>query len=249
MMNNAFVITISPDTTVDEVWEQLALKGAQFLFSEEDQSIQKIYLICDEAILSAPEILTVTPYEIPDIDWGAQWEGKNELSLEPYGLPEKIIYMAPGSGFGDLSHPTTTLVCRMMKDIVKGKKILDVGSGSGILSFIALAMGASEVIGVEIDPLAIEHAQANAILNGMDVQFFLPEEMPAFEPDVVLMNMISTEQQVAWKSLAIRTPATLITSGILADEKDDYLKWAASEKWTLKKYIEDDVWLGFEFCF
>lgn len=246
-MKNPFVITLSPDSTVDEVWETLAAQNAEFLFSEEDQATQKIYLICDEAILTNPSIITIEPYTIPDIDWSAQWEGRNELSLEPFGFPEKTIYMAPGSGFGDLSHPTTTLVCRMMSHIVNGKRILDIGSGSGILSFAALAMGANEVVGIEIDPAAIDHSIANATLNDLDAKFFLPEHMPCYTPDVILMNMISSEQEVAWNSINLSNPAIIITSGILLEQKQDYLEWAKSKGWTLQECLTDGNWLGFHF--
>lgn len=242
-----FVITLSPSASVDELWELLASRGAEFLFSEEDDQIQKIYLRCEPSCLDHPSIIQIDPYEIPAIDWTSQWEGKNELSLAPYGFPDKIIYMTPGGGFGDLSHPTTKLVCSMMSGVVPNKKVLDVGSGSGILSFAALAMGASEVVGVEIDPKAIEHAKENALLNGMDVNFYLPENTPPFQPDVILMNMIFLEQQQAWQSLQLQGPKIVITSGILAEQKNDYLRWAAAEGWHLENTSEEEGWLGLLF--
>lgn len=246
-MMNAFVITLSENISVDELWEILAAQDAEFLFSEEDSTIRKIYLRCDPSILNHPSIIKIEEYEVPEIDWDAQWEGLGELSLAPYGFPDISIHMVPGKGFGDLTHPTTKLVCQLMSGIVKGKKILDIGSGSGILSFAALAMGAAEVIGVEIDPAAIEHANANAALNGMDIRFLLPEEFPSYQPDIVLMNMIFTEQQQAWNASKIQMPVSIISSGILAEQKDLYLQWAQSQGWSLQKMDSEAGWLGFIF--
>lgn len=247
-MNSAFVITLSPDSNVDDVWESLSIHDAEFLFSEEDHDRQKIYLICDRNILDHPSIIHIEPYTIPEIDWSAQWEGKNELSLQPFGLPDRVIQMTPGSGFGDLSHPTTLLVCKLMKEAVQGKKVLDIGSGSGILSFVALAMGAEKVLGVEIDAGAIAHAYENAALNGMEAAFYLPENLPDFRPHVLLMNMISSEQKVAWASLSCPTPdCIVITSGILQEQRSDYLDWAKSLGWHLEEELIDNGWMGFKF--
>ncbi len=247
-MNSAFVITLSPNSTVDDVWESLSLHDAEFLFSEEDQDHQKIYLICDRSILNHPSIIAIEPYTIPEIDWSAQWEGKHELSLQPFGLPEHTIQMAPGKGFGDLSHPTTALVCKLMKDVVPGKIVLDIGSGSGILSFVALAMGAKAALGLEIDPDAIAHAYENATLNAMKADFYLPNNLPQCHPDVLLMNMITSEQMVAWKSLSCPiSDAILITSGVLQEQRNEYLVWAKSLGWSLQDEMEDDGWMGFKF--
>lgn len=242
-----FVIALSPKVTVDKAWKRLSSFGAEFLFSEEESGIRKIYLKCDKDILDHSDIAQITPYTIPDIDWNAQWEGKNELSLDSFGFPNKTILMSPGSGFGDLSHPTTTLVCQLMSGKVKGKKVLDIGSGSGILSFAALEMGAKEVVGVEIDPEAIEHAKKNAALNGMDIHFYLPGHLKNYRPDIALMNMIYTEQQVAWESLSLKNPCLIITSGILAEHKSKYLLWATSMGWKLQEIAQDGNWLGFVF--
>ena len=244
---NVFVVTLIPDASVDKIWEILEARGAEFLFSEEDTATQKIYLKATAEMLEHPSIMSVDPYEIPEIDWNAQWEGRHELELAPFGFPDKIIHMTPGSGFGDLSHPTTRLICRMMSTFLQGKKVLDIGSGSGILSFTAKAMGALEVIGVEIDETAIRHANANAYLNAMEVKFCLPEEKFAFSPDVALMNMIMVEQKLAWQSVGSSFKGILLTSGVLEEQKEEYLEWAKLKGWQLKEVVQEEDWLGFIF--
>jgi len=106
--------------------------------------------------------------------WDKQWElfspnfkdGKAHIDLTPYGCPQ-ILQLYPGPGFGDLSHPTTRIVLRLMQPYIKDQAVLDIGCGSGILSLAAAAMGASQVDGYDIDPEAVEHAKKNATLNSL----------------------------------------------------------------------------------
>lgn len=246
-----YLITIAPKSSLDDVWDYLSLNGGELLYSEEEGLEKKIYAQCSSDILNHPAIRSFIPYEMPEINWDAQWDGKESLSLAKYGFQDKTIKMAPGAGFGDLSHPTTSLVCQIMAPLVAGKKILDIGSGSGILSFAAMAMGASECVGIEIDPEAIAHAKINAELNGYQIPFLLPEQLPHYNPDVILMNMITSEQKDAWASLSnqnkiqLQNTTYLITSGVLVEEKAPYLKWAYSEGWELQQSVEEEGWAGF----
>ena len=165
----------------------------------------------------------------------------------------KTLKLKSGPGFGDLSHPTTRLVIKMMVSYVKAEYVLDIGSGSGVLALCAAAMGAKAVHGVDIDPSAVEHAKHNAKLNFLDSQvtFSLPSEYkPQHRPNLlVLMNMISSEQQVAWQSLkAIHdVPGDIFISGILAEERNSYLKFTELRNWKLLRELSEDNWLGLHF--
>lgn len=191
------------------------------------------------------------------IDWQAQWklhafnfeEGELRLDLTPYGFPP-LVRLKPGPGFGDLSHQTTRLVLKAMPAYVPNQPVLDIGAGSGILSFAALGMQASSVIGLEIEPDALLHAKENAHLNARheNVQFLPPNlYKPGDEPMVVLMNMIRSEQKVAWKSLPKINYTKILTSGVLKEERIIYLEQAKAWGWALEKEWELDGWLAF--CF
>lgn len=202
-----------------------------------------------------------------EIDWGAQWaahglnfrDGFVNIELEMFGCPKeqlhkiKTLKLEPGPGFGDLSHPTTRLVIKMMVPYVKGAYVLDIGSGSGVLALCAAAMGAKNVHGVEIDPYAVKHGRHNAKLNGLEgcVSFGLPSEYTVKDTNaiLVLMNMISSEQKEAWASLKSvhRLPGESIVSGILAEERQSYLKLTESWGWTLKGESTEEGWLGLHF--
>lgn len=162
--------------------------------------------------------------------------------------------MLPGAGFGDLTHPTTKLTLKMMAELVSGLHFIDIGSGSGILSFAALKFGALSATGIEIDKFAIDHAIANAKLNEMEhkATFMLPENFNYQHGNlksVIAMNMIYTEQQVAWQSLQQLHPKghLCITSGILSEHKDQYLSICKNWGWTLEAISQEKKWLCF--CF
>jgi ribosomal protein L11 methyltransferase len=184
------------------------------------------------------------------IDWGAQWalfaphfkEGQAHIDLGEFG----ILPLAPGAGFGDFSHPTTRLMIQLMKGRMQNKRILDIGCGSGILSLAAIKMGAKQVMGVDIDDDAIAHAKENARLNHMNIQF---SKKPRGTFDIILINMIESEQKVAWSfcSQFISPPQQIIASGILHSHRNQYISLASSWGWTLISETQEADWSVFLF--
>jgi len=176
------------------------------------------------------------------INWEEQWasfahgfaNGKAHIEL-PNG---KEIQLLPGPGFGDYSHPTTQLMIAMMAEHLDGEEIFDIGCGSGILSVAAAKMGARKVYACDIDPEAVAHTVKNGELNGVKIELGRPSGAPA-----VLMNMIQSEQEVAWKKN--RCPfSKLITSGILLSDLDNYM---ISTRWKLIDQKELSGWVAFIF--
>lgn len=189
------------------------------------------------------------------IDWRSQWElhspyyrdGLLYVNLQEFGGPDRLLKLEPGPGFGDLSHPTTRLTLKLLLKYVKDQVVLDVGCGSGILALAASAAGAKAVYGLDIDKEALEHARANAVLNKLEVRWLLPEQMEPLQGELIAaMNMIRSEQAVAWKSLRPVHPMikTWITSGVLSEEKKIYLNEAASRGWKVGTVIEEEGWLA-----
>ena len=83
--------------------------------------------------------------------------------------PPAAVRIDPGMAFGTGTHPTTQLCLQIAeKHIQPGQNVIDIGCGSGILSIAALKLGAYRVLAVDIDPLAIQSTQQNAILNGVE---------------------------------------------------------------------------------
>ncbi len=95
---------------------------------------------------------------------------------EPYEAAdgERVLELEPGRAFGTGLHETTSLVADALvshPDDVAGATVLDVGCGSGILSLLALLLGAEEARGVDIDPDAVEVTRENAARNGYAARF------------------------------------------------------------------------------
>ena len=115
-------------------------------------------------------------------DWATSWQkyyrpiqvGKRVYIVpdwmrgEPAPQGRTPLYLNPGLTFGTGAHPTTQLCLELLEDVLRpGDKVLDLGCGSGILAIAALALGASQAVGVDIDPKAADVAFENAALNGI----------------------------------------------------------------------------------
>lgn len=84
-----------------------------------------------------------------------------------------VLRLDPGMAFGTGTHHTTRLCCTLLEETVTpGCRLLDMGTGSGILSIAALLLGAAAAVGVDIDPVAARTARENAQLNGLDGERF-----------------------------------------------------------------------------
>ena len=152
-------------------------------------------------------------------------------------------------GRADLSHPTTKIVIDLMHTQVNGKTVIDIGSGSGILSFCALAFGAKKAIGIDIDDKAILHAKENASLNKSLSKTIFAKKLPSLRKNnhICLMNMILPEQ-IQFNPARLNPKTQLwITSGILSEQKNDYLELASSWNWEKIQEKETDGWVGFVF--
>lgn len=270
MSMDCFLFLLKDNFDLDEVWQGLTDYGCALLYSEEEGAKICIYghlpknVEAAEILKAFPPLESVTETSLGEIDWVSQWEehakGYHEgfliIDLDPYEGGSGKLRLQPGPGFGDLSHPTTRLVLELMSSKVKGEVVLDVGCGSGVLSLVACALGAKQVVGMDIDKEALKHAQENSLLNDMNESISFVEAkncgqyVPKDKSVVVLMNMIQSEQAVAWESLGglKRQVHLAITSGVLLEEEQSYLDRCAKWGWQLIAKKEEDGWLGFVFA-
>lgn len=140
------------------------------------------------------------PFTVEDILIKPTWE---EL---PEGQEDKLlIQIDPGTAFGTGKHETTQLCIRQLrKYLVPGMKLLDVGTGSGILSIVGLKLGAEYALGTDLDPNAVSAAEENREANGI-----MPEQF-----QVCIGNIIedrAVKEQVGFDRYDI------VTANILAD--------------------------------
>ena len=149
-------------------------------------------------------------------------------SWEPFDADpdDLVLVIDPGRAFGTGLHESTRLVIRCLESLdLNGVKILDLGTGSGVLSIAALLLGAERAFGTDIDEEAVEVSLENAAINGVGERFeAIAQERPAVsEPyPIVLANIESRVLVPLAREIAetVEVGGKLILSGLLEDEAE-----------------------------
>ena len=161
---------------------------------------------------------TITESETEDKDWINNWKTYfkqfyvDDILIIPSWEEVKeedkdkmIIHIDPGTAFGTGMHETTQLCIRQLKKYVTPEtELLDVGTGSGILSIIALKLGAKHAVGTDLDPCAVPAVEENKEANGIPAESF----------DMMIGNIIddkTVQDTVGYEKYDI------VTANILAD--------------------------------
>ncbi|KXU81074.1 50S ribosomal protein L11 methyltransferase [Aeromonas enteropelogenes] len=162
--------------------------------------------------------------------------------------PEAVnVMLDPGLAFGTGTHPTTALCLQWLDGLdLAGKTVVDFGCGSGILGIAALKLGAARVIGIDIDPQAIQASRDNAERNGVagQIELYLPAEQPeGLLADVVVANILAGPlRELAPLIAGLGKPDSLMAlSGVLESQASEletiYGQWfkmdptAVKEEW------------------
>ena len=183
------------------LWPETIVVG---LFDASDDMPQIIKNLGKARVLGANFKYRLEPLE--DKDWEREW--MDNFHPMPFGErlwicpswrdvpdPDAVnVMLDPGLAFGTGTHETTALCLRWLdKQDLRGKVVIDFGCGSGILGIAALKLGAARVIGIDIDPQALQASQANADRNGVgeQIELYLPDAAPDIQGDYVLANILA----------------------------------------------------------
>ena len=151
-------------------------------------------------------------------------------SWESYDTDRTVITMDPGLAFGTGTHETTSLCLETLDRLVRGgERVLDIGTGSGILAIAALKLGARAAEGVDIDPMCVRTAGENAARNGVADRFTVLvgdlSDKASGQYDIITANIVAS----AILSLAPHVPPLLapggwfMASGIIDERKQEVL--------------------------
>ena len=189
-------------------------------------------------------------------DWASAWTRYlGQIALTPSLVIQPLwdetpappgaqrILFDPKLSFGDWAHATTRLASLALERACRaraGSSVLDFGSGTGVLAFVALLSGAKFARGIDIDPVSIEAAQRNAVLNSLQQQsqFSLPSAELTGTFELVVANLEAPALLACAKPLATLAQRSerLILTGFLAEMQAEVL--AAFEPSFLVQQVE-----------
>jgi len=163
--------------------------------------------------LVSPDLLRTSPIEVPDEDWARRsqqnlkavtvdglviappWDvpgPRAATTAEGRDLP--VVVIEPSTGFGTGHHATTRLCLRLLQQLeLRGARVVDVGTGSGVLALAAWKLGAADVVAIDNDPDALQNARENIARNGAGPSIDIVQDdlrsLRIERADIVLANL------------------------------------------------------------
>lgn len=253
----------------------------ELLARSRTEAILHLYLPPDENPAEAADFLTrrleaegipyrmETDQTLAEEDWANAWKrfyhpthlGERLVvcpSWEQYApAPQELVMtLDPGMAFGSGTHHTTRLCCELLEHLpVEGARVLDMGTGSGILSIAALMLGAEEAVGVDIDRVAVRTAAENAAENGFGADRFtavtadlvhqpLGEELTRGGFDIVLANIVADVIIALAPAIArhLKQGGHLVASGIILPRREEVIAALEAEGLTVAGGREQEGW-------
>ena len=226
---------------VVEAWPDDPLVTVKTFVPLQDERLKPLY----EALWHLGQIRPLPEPQVREIkeeEWAEAWKAYYEpqhigcrLVVSPLWqryLPsdgEVVITLDPGMAFGTGLHPTTRMCLEALEEHLScGTKVLDLGTGSGILAIAAAKLGASAVLALDTDPLAVkiakENVQANGVSKTVEVKEGSLEMARGSLFDMIVVNILArTIAELIEKSLLdyLNPAGLLIAAGIMASEEEE----------------------------
>jgi ribosomal protein L11 methyltransferase len=199
---------------------------------------------------------------LPQVDWSARWRDGlapraiGRLVVTPSWLasaasPESRIIIDPESAFGTGEHGSTRSALALLeRHLQPGDRVLDLGSGSGILAIAAAKLGAARATGVELDDEADSIAVANARRNGVEDRVgFITGEAAALAPllgpaDLVLSNILRSVNLTLLPAIrsSLRPRGLAIFAGMELPEREQFLPALADGFEPVEEAVDEGWW-------
>ncbi len=163
---------------------------------------------------------------------------------------EIIIEIDPGQAFGTGDHGTTHGCLEMLEEYIEpGNSILDIGTGTGVLSIAASKLGGENILGVDLDPVAIRVAQENAKLNQLTEEIEFKEgdlvQIVDTQYDLILANILPhiIIRLIPDLLKVSKLGSIVILSGIIEEKKEDVKEKLKEYNFAIKEIVEKDNWI------
>ena len=262
----------------ENAWEiaHIDLIDEELIARDRKNAIIHIYISeCDnaaEALEFLKERFTAegVPFEVgsvgvDDSDWNENWkkyfhtiEIGNKLAVVPsweeYDNKDSrtVLSIDPGAAFGTGTHATTSLCLEVLDSQIKGaEKVLDIGTGSGILAIASVLLGAEKAFGVDIDAQSVKTAKENAEINNISdkVDFIVGDLADKVEGkyNIVCANIVADVIIKLLPDVArfMEEDAVLIVSGIIDIRKEDVLTAIKENGFSIAEEKYRDNWCAF----
>ena len=208
--------------------------------------------------------LAVSQQGVQEQDWSECWKqyykpfraGKH-LVIKPSwenwdAVPgDLIIELDPGMAFGTGTHETTAMCVEMIEKHYHGGKVLDVGTGSGILAIAAARLGADSVLGVDIDPMAVRVAQENVEKNGLTKEIVIRQGdlvagLDGVRCEFAVANILADVIALLAAPLKahLTENATFVCSGILKEREQDVVDVLTRNGYQLFDRMQKGDWVA-----
>ncbi|QJD83663.1 50S ribosomal protein L11 methyltransferase [Cohnella herbarum] len=234
------------DTTYGELYDtplnNIRPGYAEFkAYFSEDTKMEPIAVELKTLLEGLPEFgydageFTITVGDVHEDDWADAWKQyfkpiaiTERLTIKPTWEEytpqgdELIIEIDPGMAFGTGAHATTALCLKALDSAIKGgEQIIDVGTGSGVLAIGAMKLGASKVLALDLDPVAVKCAQENIELNGYEkeVEVRLSDLLGVLHESENIGNDSSANVSngITTATVGVTPPVDLVVANILAE--------------------------------
>ena len=208
--------------------------------------------------------LAVSQQGVQEQDWSECWKqyykpfrAGQHLVIKPSWENWKaapgdlIIELDPGMAFGTGTHETTAMCVEMIEKHYHGGKVLDVGTGSGILAIAAARLGADSVLGVDIDPMAVRVAQENVEKNGLTKEIVIRQGdlvagLDNVQCEFAVANILADVIVLLAAPLKahLTANATFVCSGILKEREQDVVDVLTRNGYQLFDRMQQGDWVA-----
>jgi ribosomal protein L11 methyltransferase len=210
------------------------------------------------------EDYTVESNEIADSDWNENWkEFYHSVQVTRYLTivpewedyqnkrpDEQLIVLDPGLAFGTGTHPTTQLCIQALETILRGDEvILDVGTGSGVLTIASSLLGAKEIYAYDLDEMAVQAAKNNIALNDLATEITVKENNllkdVTIEADVVVANILAgiVMELIPDAMKVLKPGGFFVSSGIITEQQEQVLGALEAEGFKLVQINQMKDWI------
>lgn len=203
--------------------------------------------------------------EVAESDWSSAWKKyyhpvrisrfltivPNWEKYEPKNQDECVIKLDPGMAFGTGTHPTTRLTLQALEtSLCGGETVLDVGTGSGVLSIASKSFGAKEVFAYDLDEVAVNAAKENMDLNpiAQDVHVSANDLLKGIstQADVIVANILADIilRLIADAHRLLKEQGTFIVSGIIKEKKDEVVTAMMEAGFVVDQLLQQGDWFA-----